>query len=83
MATMFAVPPIQLPLSAASPFQASGSPMSWPAVRNAMGPPITIPSVPTSNMMSAILPRLAIAFRSMVSMRRKSAIGRRTYPKRS
>ena len=78
IATMLAVPPIQVPESAANSFHTSGLSMNWPTARNATGPPTTIPSVPTRSMTRASRPRLAIARRSIVIMSRNSAIGSRT-----
>ena len=77
---MLAVPPIQLPLRAASCCQVSGESISRPTSRNAIGAPITMPRVPTSSMMIASRPMLKIALRSMVSIRRNSAIGSRMVP---
>ena len=76
MATMFAVPPIQLPDSAANPFQASGgrNPLN---MSSAMGAPTMIPTVPAVTMKSAFGPRRATLFRSMDTMSMRSAKGRR------
>src|SRR5690606_37412661 len=77
MATMLAVPPIQLPERAANPFQASGG--RKPSKRKkAIGPPSNTPTVPVNIMLNAIQPSLSTAGRSRVIIRRKSEKGRRT-----
>ena len=74
--TGVAVPPIQLPESAANPVHAS-------AGRNPLkrtyetGPPTMIPSVPASTMNRAIGPSFKMAFKSMEIMRRSNANGSR------
>ena len=71
-----AVPPIQLPESAANPIQASSG-RKRPKIRKAIGPPMTIPAVPTSTMMSATFPSWAIAFTSTATIKSRSANGSR------
>ncbi len=76
MATMLAVPPIQLPERAANPFQASSG-SAPPKIISETGPPMMIPTVPAVTMKSATGPNLATLFRSMEIMRRKRARGRK------
>ncbi len=76
MATMFAVPPIQLPESAAKPIQASSG-RNAPKRRSAIGAPRTMPAVPATTMISAIRPRRAMLPRSTETIRSRSATGRR------
>ena len=42
-------------------------------IRIAMGPPIMMPTVPVKNIIKALKPRLAIAFRSMLRVIKTSA----------
>ena len=76
IATMFAVPPIQLPESAAKPCQASAGSMSR-KIRREIGPPTTIPTVPAKTMKSAIGPSRSTLPRSTETMSMKSAKSRR------
>ena len=45
--------------------------------RMAIGPPITIPNVPVKNIMSAFLPKLAMAFKSILKVISTKAAGNR------
>ncbi len=76
IASMFAVPPIQLPDSAARPFQDSGG-RNPPNTANAIGPPMMIPIVPVRSMIRAVNPSFAMAGRSTLTMSSMSAKGRR------
>lgn len=71
-ATMLADPPIQLPASAAIPFQASGG-SAGPNSTSTMGAPIMIPNDPASIITSAIGPNRITLRRSTVTIRRNSA----------
>ena len=72
MATMLAVPPIQLPESAAKPVQASGGSMSL-KIRSEIGPPMMIPTVPAATMKSAVPPSFTTLPRSTETISSRSA----------
>ena len=76
IATMLAVPPIQLPDSAAKPVQASAGSAPW-KIRSEIGPPITMPTVPAATMKSAIPPSLAMLDTSTETISMRSAKRRR------
>jgi hypothetical protein len=76
MAIMLAVPPIQLPDSAAKPVHASSG-RNAPKIANETAPPRMMPTVPTSIMASAMGPSLRMLRRSTVIMSSSSATGRR------
>ncbi len=69
---MLAVPPIQLPDSAAKPVQASAG-RKRPKSRSEIGPPTTIPTVPATTMIRATGPSRAMLLTSIEIMRRRSA----------
>ena len=75
-AIMFAVPPIQLPESAAKPCHASAGSMSR-KIRSEIGPPTTIPTVPAATMKSATGPSRMTLRRSTDTMSMKIAKRRR------
>ena len=69
----FAPPPIQLPATVVMPRHTASGPCPPTIVGStalttniARGPPITIPSVPTKNIISALGPKFKIAFKSML-----------------
>ena len=72
IATMFAVPPIQLPESAANPVHASAGSQFW-KISSDTGPPMTIPNVPAATMKSAIPPSLRMLRTSTDTMSSRSA----------
>ena len=76
IATMFAVPPIQLPDSAANAFQDSSG-RNAPNSRNETTAPSTMPTEPATTMNSAIGPRRRMLFRSTERMSRISATNSR------
>ena len=82
MAVWFAPPPIQLPAKVESPLQ-TASKSAPPTVSGekieinkiAKGPPIITPTVPVKNIISALEPKLNIAFKSMLSVIKTKAAG--------
>ncbi len=76
MATMLAVPPIQLPERAAKPVQASAGRKPLKIISE-IGPPMTMPTVPARTMKRATGPSLTTLFRSTEIISRRSAKSRR------
>ncbi len=80
IAAWLAPPPIQLPATAVKPRHASPSTVSGLMklqITIASGPPISTPSVPVKNMMSAFGPSRTIAGMSMARVSRISVAGSR------
>ncbi len=84
MAVWLAPPPIQEPATVVMPRHTASGP-STPSmsgkialmISSAIGPPIKMPTVPVRNMITAFLPSLAMAPRSMLRVRNTRHVGSR------
>ena len=86
MASILAPPPIQLPAKAAIPRHTASGPVTpinsgqmAETINKANGPPIITPTVPVKNIITALLPKPAIALISMLSVNNTKQAGNRKY----